>query len=116
MYFYGQFEGAQVRVHFCKYYNDGLTPIRREGEKYPELTLYRPERSPGIEVNGASNCKYYLDKDFHFDPNTNEVTYRESHWSKYIVDRILPGMFGWFVLWLIYIVVKGLWNLIENIF
>jgi len=115
-YSYGRFEGAHVPVHLCKYYWDSLTPIRREGGKYPELTLYRGECSPEIVVNGASNCKYYLDKDFHFDPNTNEVTYREGHWSKYIVDRILPGMFGWFFLWLIFIVVKGLWNIIENLF
>ncbi|MBM4271505.1 MAG: hypothetical protein FJ139_05020 [Deltaproteobacteria bacterium] len=116
MYSYGRFEGAQVSVHFCKYYNDGLTPIRREGEKYPKLSLYRPERSPDIEVNGALNCRYYKDKDFLFDPNTNEVTYRENHWSKYIVDRILPGMLGWFVIWLVYIAVKDLWNKIENFF
>jgi hypothetical protein len=113
MYKYGKLEGAQVPVHYCMYYNDGLTEIMREGKEYPELSLYRDGR---IEVNGASNCEHYVDKDFHYDPETGVLTYREIHWPTYIADRILPGIFGFFVVWALYTLIRYLWDKIASFF
>ena len=117
MYKYGKFEGDQAPVHYCMYYNDGLTEIMRERKDYPELCLYRDGR---IEVNGASNCEHYIDKDFHYDPETRMLTFREIHWPTYIVDyivdRILPCMIIFFVFWALYTLIRHLWDKITNFF
>ena len=115
-YKYGKFEGAYVPVHYCRYYSDALTEmIRGEENEHPkfELVLYRNGK---VEVNGASNCEHYIDKDFHYDPKTRVLTYREIHWPKYITDRILPGMFGFFLLWVLYNLIKYFWNKIVGLF
>jgi hypothetical protein len=70
-----RFEGAQVPVDYCMWYQDGLTEIKGDADKHAELCLYRNGK---IEVKGASGCDHYKEKEFSI--------------AEFVTNWVIPGI------------------------